>query len=297
MKSAISRTITTPVRESATIYYLQITDSNSQDVLTLESETPEFELPEDLEGTYSIKVSFKDKWGREIKGEKPKTITMMSKVPLKNEPVEMILANSSALSKISITPYVASGNKSIDTKEKSTNQTKFNSNLDAKGINISSPLNRIPGWSIGLDILRGPNKESSFNSTELDIGYNWIEYLSGRNLFLVTLNGAYAKTEASYESLMNSDTTIVNSEASTLYVYSKGAAILKYEKITMNLNAMLGGSVTYLRYSAGTSIVYHFKKTVSLGPSIEYAKFENGTADTAIKANMIKLGLNLNLNL
>jgi hypothetical protein len=297
MKSVSARTITTPPRESAITYYLQITDSSSQEILTLESKIPEFELPEDLEGTYYIEASFKDKWGREIKGEKPKTITLISKIPEENVQEEMILTKSRDHNEVVITPYQVSGNTEMTTTKNVSNQTTFSSPMVGKGIKVFSPLYRLPNWRIGFDILQGKNDKSTFNTTELDLGYNWIEYRSDRNIFLVTLNGAYVNTEATSEVLKNSDTVIINQQARTLYVYSRGTALIKFGKITLDLNAMLGSSISYFRYSAGSSILYHLKHKYSVGPSIEYAKFENGSAKETIEANMIKIGLNLILNL
>ena len=297
MKSAFSRTMSTPARESAVIYYLQITDLSSQKSFTLESEAPEFELPEDLEGTYSIKASFKDKWGREVKGENPKTITMQSKAPLKNDKDERILSNKTEHNVIILTPYLASGTTEINLKANLTNKTKFTSPLSAQGLKVISPLYRTEKWRIGLDVLRASNEKSTFNSTELDLGYNWIDLSSGSKIFLITLNGAYAKTDATIESIENSDTSMITSQANTVYVYSKGAVIIRFDKVTFDLNAMLGGSISYFRYSAGSSIIYRIKQNYSLGPSFEYAKFENGASEESIKANMIKIGLNLIFNL
>jgi hypothetical protein len=297
MKRAFSRTINIPLRKSAVIYYLQITDLLSQESLTLESEVPEIQLPDHLEGTYSIKVSFKDKWGREISGENPKIIHLVSQTPLKNDKEKMVLSQERKPNKILLTPYFASGSAEVNLKANITNKKKFTSPLSGKGLKIFSSIYGTEKWRIGLDVLRASNEESTFNSTELDLGYDWIDYGSASKVFKVSTHGAYAKTESLIESVENLDKTQIASQASTAYLYAKGAAILKFEKITLDFNAILGGSISYLRYSAGSSVVYNIKPKYSLGPSFEYAKFENGTKVETIKANILKVGLNFILNL
>jgi hypothetical protein len=70
-----------------------------------------------------------------------------------------------------------------------------------------------------------------------------------------------------------------------------------FNKTTSETYALLGVSNSYFRYGLRQSFMYALKQRYAFGPWIETSKFENGTKEGSIKANILKLGVSLNLNL
>ncbi len=298
-QNGVARSVIVPKRETAVMYYLQLSNTKSNQVILLESKIPEFEIPEDIEGDYSIQVSFSDKWGRKIEGHDPKVITLINKkkdVELLAEKTEIKFEEHSTVG-IVFNPYVASGTYTADLNDSSTNIKKGSLAFRSTGMKTILKINSIRNLRFGIDFMQGSTPEKSLKSTEASIAYDWYQHFTEKNETRIAAGIAGASTQIKGQFSDGASTVNSSAQASSTYLFGQFFYSHHFSNFYSETLGMLGASQSYFRYDIGQAVLYKITNFCQVGPWINYGKFENGTKDGSIKANSLKLGLNLNLSL
>ena len=291
-----ARSVVAPKRETALLYYLILTNLSSNETLTFESENAEFELPDNLEGDYSLQISFEDKWGRKIESEESKIIKLINK--RKVEEVQIAQEEiSPPLVGLIFTPYSSSGPIEADQNTQVVAKKKFQGSLAGKGIKTIVKVFTLPKWESEIDFSRSSDAKSSFQSTEAGLSYRWYESEVERINLSLSSGGTYVSSRVTDKFQDTSGEVTSSVDAVSVYAFTKARIMISFEKFNSETMGVLGLSESYIRYTLGQSLMVPFKRLYALGPWLEYSKFENGTKQGSIKANMLKIGLNFNLNL
>jgi hypothetical protein len=176
-QGAFARSVIIAKRETATFYSLKLINLETKESIILESKKAEFNIPEDLEGEYSLQVSFTDKWGRKIEGNEPKVIKLVNK----RKPVEKEFAASEntvaepSLLGIIFTPYIASGTYTADLNDSNISLKQGTSSFSSTGLRTILKINSLKQFRFGADIMQSSNATKSLNSTEASIIYDWFK--------------------------------------------------------------------------------------------------------------------------
>jgi hypothetical protein len=290
-----ARTVIVAKRETAQVYSLQLTNRLTQESTTLHSKDAVFELPENLEGEYAIQVSFTDKWGREIPGVGPKIIQLINKTKIPEAPTEESLHRVVGI--VFATPYSASGTYQADLNDSLTTAKKTSGTFQSIGINTILKISSIQKWQLGLDIMQGQNKITQLNTTELSILYDWQRELKENRPFEFFTGASFVSSQVKDAIQEGGDTINTNAAAQSSYIFGQGIFTHRMAKSTLSTTGRLGFSNSYFRYHLGQSILYTFTKRFSLGPWVDYSKFENGNKNGAMRANILKLGVSFNFSL
>lgn len=290
-----ARTVIVPTRETAHIYSLKLTNRLTQESTTFQSKKAVFEIPENLEGEYSIQVSFTDKWGREITGGDPKIIQLINKTKIPEAPTEESLHRVVGI--IFATPYYASGTYQADLSDSSTTVKKTSGTFSSIGIDTILKISSIERWQLGFDIMQGQDKTTQLNTTELSILYDWQREQKEDRPFGFSTGASFVSSQVKDAIQDAEDTINTNAAAQSAYIFGQGIFSHRIAKSSFSTIGRLGFSSSYFRYHLGQSILYTFTKRFSFGPWIDYSKFENGNKSGSMKANILKLGVSFNFNL
>jgi hypothetical protein len=290
------KTVIVPKRETAKSYILSLTNISTNKTLEFESKKGKFELPQDLDGEFSLQVSFIDKWGRRIEGQEPKIIKIISKIAKadKSTPLENQTKDSFG---IVFAPYLASGTYEADLGNNSSGLKKIKEPLSAFGIKTILKFQSFPKYFIGLERFQGTSSNAKINFTEVSVSYEMFSKDTKNENFKAEPGLAFNSAQLTAQFIDEEDTVNPDIKATSGYIYGKLSYLRNIEALGIKSEAIIGASLNYFRYSFSQSIYYRFNNRFSAGPWFEYAKFENGSTSGSIRSNLISLGLLLNANL
>ncbi len=290
------KTVIVPKRETAKSYILSLTNISTNKTLEFESKKGKFELPQDLDGEFSLQVSFIDKWGRRIEGQEPKIIKIISKIakidketPLKNQTKHSF--------GIVFAPYTANGTYEADLGSNSSSLKKIKEPLSAYGIKTILKFQAFPKYLIGLERFQGSSSNAKINFTEVSVSYEIFGKETKNENFRAEPGLAFNSAQLTGQFKDGADTVNPDIKAISGYMYGKLSYLRNIDVIGLKSEAIIGASLNYFRYSFSQSIDYRFNNRYSAGPWIQYSKFENGSSGGSIQSNLISLGLILNANL
>jgi hypothetical protein len=291
-----AKTVIVPKRETAKSYILSLTNISTNKTLEFESKKGKFELPEDLDGEFSLQVSFIDKWGRKIEGQEPKIIKIISKIA-KKEKEDALEKQTKHSFGIVFAPYTASGTYEADLGNNSSGLKKIKEPLSAFGIKTILKFQSIPKYLIGLERFQGTSSNAKINFTEVSVSYEIFSKETKKENFKAEPGLAFNSAQLTGQFKDGEDTVNPDIKAISGYIYGKLSYLRNIESIGLKSEGIIGASMNYFRYSFSQSINYRFNNSFSAGPWIQYAKFENGSSGGSIQSNLLSLGIILNANL
>ncbi len=295
LTSLWAKTVIVPKREAAKIYLLSLTNLKNNETLKFESKIGKFELPEDLDGEFSIQISFTDIWGRIIQGQEPRIIKIISKTKVPEETVEKNIKDETTVGLI-FAPYFALGQYQADLGNNLSGIKKIDGSLSGIGIKTILNFKSISKYYIGLERFQGTSKEADLNISEVSIHY---QFLGANKTSEIKANTGVAFNSAELQGGFQAGEDNVNPKIQALSAYALGSLeyIKSFNKFNFTTNGLLGLSLTYYRYSVSQILHYKFNETLAVGPWAEYSKYENGNSQGSISSNLLSIGVNLKLNL
>jgi hypothetical protein len=291
-----AKTVIVPKRETAKSYILTLTNISTKKTLEFESKKGKFELPEDLDGEFSLQVSFIDKWGRKVEGQEPKIIKIISKITQvdKEAPIENPTKHSFG---IVFAPYSANGTYQADLGNNSSSLKKIKEPLSAFGIKTILKFQSFPKYLIGLERFQGTSSNAKINFTEVSFSYEMFSQESKKENFKAEPGLAFNSAQLTGQFSDGEDTVNPDIKATSAFIYGKLSYLRNIESIGLRSEAIIGASINYFRYSFSQSINYRFNSRYKAGPWFQYAKFENGSSSGSIQSNLFSLGLMLDASL
>lgn len=290
-----AKTVIVPKRENAKSYVLSLTNLKNNENLKFESKNGKFELPEELDGEFSIQISFTDKWGRIIQGQEPRIVKIISKIKASEETVAKNIKNETTIGFI-FAPYFAQGQYQADLENNLSGIRRIDGSLSGLGIKTILNIKSIPQYYIGLERFQGTSKEADLNISEVSIQYKFLgaSHTSGiKGMTGVALNSA--ELQGGFQD--GEDTVTPKIDALSTYAMAGLEYIKSFNKFYLMTNCIVGLSLNYYRYSFSQIINYKFNDTIAVGPWAEYSRYENGNNQGSITSNLLSVGLNLSLNL
>ncbi len=295
LTSLWAKTVIVPKRETAKSYLLSLTNLKNNEILKFESKNGKFVLPEELDGEFSIQISFTDKWGRIIQGQEPKIIKIISKIKAPEETVAKNIENETKVGLI-FSPYFSQGQYQADLENNLSGIKKIDGSLNGIGIKTILNIKSIPKYYIGLERFQGTSKKADLNVSEVSIQY---EFLGAKNISGIKAMTGVAANSAELQGGFQDGEDTVNPKIEALSAYAMGSLeyIKYFNKFNLNTNFVIGLSLNYYRYSVSQILNYKFNDTLAVGPWVEYSRYENGNSQGSITSNLLSIGLNLSLNL
>lgn len=292
-----AKTVIVPKRETAKTYYLSLKNLGTQETLKLESKNGKFDLPSDLNGDFSLRISFSDKWGRIIEGEDPKIIKIISKTatPQKDSP-ETVKDNKATFGLV-FTAYSSQGPFQADLGDNSSGIDKIDGTLSGYGVKTILKLRSLPKYFIGLERFQATSAKADLNFTEASIQYQFTRDHSPTPGVTASTGIALNSAQITGQFQDGEDTVKPDIQAASSYAIGNVLYLKRLASVGFQTKAMLGISFNYLRYSFSQTVMYHFSPRFSAGPWIDYARFANGSGQGTMSANLMSLGINLDLSL
>lgn len=295
LTSVGAKTVIVPKRQTAKSYLLSLTNLKNNEILKFESKNGQFELPEELDGEFSIHISFTDKWGRIIQSREPRIIKIISKIKTPEEIVEKDIKNETKIGFI-FAPYFSQGQYQADLENNLSGIRKIDGSLSGIGIKTILNIKSIPEYYIGLERFQGTSKEADLSLSEVSIQY---KFMDENNTSGIMARTGIAFNSAEVKGLFQDEEDTVNPEVQALSAYALGSLgyMKNFNRFNFTTNAVFGLSLNYYRYSFSQYMYFKYNDTIAIGPWAEYSRYENGNNKGSITANLVSIGLNLNLNL
>jgi hypothetical protein len=295
LTSLWAKTVIVPKRETAKTYLLSLTNLKNNETLKFESKNGKFELPEELDGEFSIQISFTDKWGRIIQGQEPRIVKIISKIKAPEETVAKNIKDETTVG-IIFAPYFSQGQYQADLENNLSGIRKIDGSLSGLGIKTILNIKSIPQYYIGLERFQGTSEKADLNFSEVSIQY---KFLGANNTSGIMAKTGLALNSAELQGGFQDGEDTVTPEIQALSAYALGSLeyIKSFSKFNFTTNCIIGFSLNYYRYSVSQFLNYKFNNTITVGPWAEYSKYENGNSEGSITSNLLSIGLNLSLNL
>lgn len=290
-----ARSIIVPKKKTAIKYFLTLTNLGSKEKTILESDIPEFDLSEDLEGDFSLEISFEDKWGRKIQTPEQKKITFINKLrptgPVKSE---ALVSNEK---KFILVPYMAYLSINTDIKDQITSKKTAGASTSAKGLRVSFRFFEEEKWKIEIDHFQSDDRSKYLKNSEALISYDAFKLAFFDLPIKFSPALSYAATQSSISFNDQDNLLKTNSSATSTFGFFQVSMDNESNHMRFLTNLHAGSNFYVFRYGISQSFYYSVIPRLGVGVLGDFSRFGNGNEKGVIRGNILKLGINLNFSL